>query len=60
MGVLAFALTGILSSLAAPLAEQGISIFAVSTFNTDYLLVKEKQYEQAKEALENAGHNFIL
>ncbi len=40
-GPLDFALTGILASLAAPLAQAGISIFAVSTYDTDYVLVKE-------------------
>ncbi len=38
-GVLDFALTGVLASLAAPLADAGISIFAVSTYDTDYLLI---------------------
>lgn len=57
-GVLDFGLTRILSSLAAPLADQGISIFAISTFNTDYLLVKEDQLVKAKETLVKAGHDF--
>lgn len=58
-GVLDFALTGILSSLANPLAENNISIFAISTFNTDYLLIKVDSIEKAKSVLENAGHTFI-
>jgi hypothetical protein len=58
-GVLDFGLTGILSSLANPLAENNISIFAISTFNTDYLLVKVHSIEKAKSVLENAGHTFI-
>lgn len=58
-GVLDFGLTGILSSLANPLAENNISIFAVSTFNTDYLLVKVRLLEKAKSVLEQAGHTFI-
>ena len=58
-GVLDFGLTGILSSLANPLAENDISIFAISTFNTDYLLIKVHSIEKAKSVLENAGHTFI-
>ncbi|WP_026590705.1 ACT domain-containing protein [Bacillus sp. UNC437CL72CviS29] len=58
-GMLDFGLTGILSSLANPLADNNISIFAISTFNTDYLLVKLHSVEKAKSALENAGHTFI-
>jgi hypothetical protein len=46
-GVLDFALTGILSSLLQPLAKANISIFAISTYNTDYLLVKEAVVERA-------------
>ncbi|WP_010676692.1 ACT domain-containing protein [Bacillus timonensis] len=57
-GVLDFSLTGILSTLANPLAENKISIFAISTFNTDYLLVKNHSIEKAKVVLENEGHIF--
>ena len=57
-GVLDFNLTGILSSLAKPLAESKISIFAISTFNTDYLLIKSHSIEKAKVVLENEGHTF--
>jgi uncharacterized protein len=46
-GPLDFGLTGILSSLAAPLAEAKISIFAISTFDTDYILVKKENLEKA-------------
>lgn len=55
-GPLDFSLTGVLASLAAPLAEAEISIFAVSTYNTDYLLVQEAQFARAKRALTEAGH----
>lgn len=55
VGVLEFSQTGILSSLAAPLAEAGISIFAMSTFDTDYLLVREQDVERASGALGSAG-----
>lgn len=57
-GVLDFGLTGILSSLANPLAENKVSIFAISTFNTDYILVKSHSIEKAKVVLENEGHSF--
>ena len=57
-GVLDFSLTGILSSLANTLAENKISIFAISTFNKDYLLVKCQSIEKAIIVLENEGHSF--
>jgi uncharacterized protein len=55
-GQLDFALTGVLASLAAPLADAGISLFVISTFDTDYVLVKEINLRQALAALEKAGH----
>jgi hypothetical protein len=55
-GPLDFALTGILASLAQPLAEAGISIFALSTFDTDVLLVREDDVPAATSALTAAGH----
>ncbi|AOQ23682.1 hypothetical protein MTAT_12640 [Moorella thermoacetica] len=55
-GPLAFSLTGILAALVVPLANQGISIFAISTFDTDYLLVKEKDLERAIQVLSREGH----
>jgi len=55
-GPLDFALTGILASLLNPLAEAGISIFTISTFDTDYLLIKEATLETAIAALRAAGH----
>ena len=54
-GPLDFALTGILSSIAAPLAEAGMSIFALSTFDTDYVLVKAARFADAMAALTAAG-----
>ena len=57
-GVLDFSLTGILSSLANSLAENKISIFVISIFNNDYLLVKSHSIEKAKVILENKGHIF--
>ena len=51
-GVLDFSLIGILSKLSGILAEHKIGIFAVSTFNTDYILVKEENFEKALKVLE--------
>lgn len=50
-GPLDFSLTGILNSIAAPLAENSISIMAISTFDTDYVLVANDNFEKAKTVL---------
>ncbi len=55
-GTLDFSLVGILSKISAVLAENRIGIFAVSTFNTDYILVKKENFENALSALKNAGY----
>lgn len=55
-GPFEFELTGILASVLNPLAEAGVGIFALSTFDTDYVLVKEKNVEKAIEALRKIGH----
>jgi hypothetical protein len=55
-GPLDFALTGILAGIAAPLAAARVPIFAVSTFDTDYVLVRHDDLERAVSALEGAGH----
>src|SRR5512147_2541007 len=55
-GPLDLALTGVLASLANPLAGAQINIFAVSTFDTDYLLVKEYNLARACDVLRQAGH----
>jgi hypothetical protein len=57
-GSLEFSETGILAGITSILAEAGISIFAVSTFDTDYILVKDAQIRAAKDALTTAGHKF--
>lgn len=49
---------GVLASLARPLADAGIAILAISTHDTDYLLVKEESLAAAVEALTAAGHRF--
>ena len=58
-GKLDFSLIGILSRISAVLAENRIGIFAVSTFNTDYILVKERDITKAVKALEDAGYVFV-
>ena len=58
-GVLDFSLTGILSNLSCILAEKGIGIFAVSTYNTDYILVKAENYDRSLSALESSGYEII-
>jgi hypothetical protein len=55
-GPLDFALTGILSALLAPLAEDGISVFTVSTFDTDWILVGTDAADRAEEAWRRSGH----
>jgi hypothetical protein len=59
VGPLDFALVGILASLAGVLAQVGVSIFVLSTFDTDYLLVKADDLETATDALEKAGHKVL-
>ena len=58
-GVLDFSLIGILSKLSGILAENKIGIFAVSTYNTDYILVKEENFERALDALSSAGYSVV-
>jgi hypothetical protein len=55
-GTIPFAVVGVLASLTAPLAEAGISVFAISTFDTDYLLVKAEDLGRAVEFLRRQGH----
>ena len=55
-GELDFALVGILVSLLEPLARADVPVFVVSTFTTDYLLVKERNLERALESIRQAGH----
>jgi hypothetical protein len=56
-GPLDFSLTGVVSSLVAPLAEQEIPLFLISTFETDYLLVREPDLHRSVDALTAAGHS---
>lgn len=55
-GPLAFSLTGVLASLAQPLADAGIPIFVLSTYDTDLLLVRDETLDEAVAALQGAGH----
>ena len=58
-GVLDFSLIGILSKLSGILAEHKIGIFAVSTYNTDYILVKEENFEHALNVLAAEGYTVV-
>ncbi len=55
-GVLDLSLTGILAPIASLLAENGIGMFAVSTFNTDYVLIKKENFDAALDLLAKAGY----
>ena len=54
-GTLPFSATGVLASVVVPLADGGVSIFAISTFDTDYVLVREASLDVAINALRGAG-----
>jgi len=56
-GTIDFAVTGVLASIAGPLADAGVSIFAISTYDTDYVLVREHALPTAIAALAAAGHD---
>ncbi len=58
-GVLDFSLIGVLSKIASILADNDVSIFAVSTYNTDYILIKKENYQKAIKTLSNAGYKII-
>jgi hypothetical protein len=55
-GPLDFGLTGVLAALAGPLAQAGVSLFAVSTYDTDYVLIKADRLAEGLQALRLAGH----
>ena len=55
-GVLDFSLIGILSKISGILTDNGIAIFAISTYNTDYILVKAQDVDKATSVLEDAGY----
>ena len=58
-GVLDFSLVGILAKISSLLAENLIPIYAVSTFNTDYILVKQEHFDMAISALKQNGYNIV-
>ena len=58
VGPLDFSLTGILAGISQPLADHRISIFAISTYDTDYILVKDEQLADAIAVLNREGHKF--
>jgi hypothetical protein len=58
-GTFSFSEVGILTSFIAPLAEAGIPIFAVSTHDTDYVLVREEDAKRTLEVLKKAGHGLL-
>ena len=58
-GVLDFSLIVILSKIAEILAENSISIFAISTYNTDYVLIKKENYQKALDILEHSGYAIV-
>lgn len=58
-GVLDFSLVGILSKISGLLAENGIGIFAVSTYNTDYILTKKENFSKALDVLSDAGYTIV-
>lgn len=59
-GVLDFSQVGILCKISTKLSEANIGIFAVSTYNTDYILVKTYDFPSALKALESAGYNILI
>lgn len=58
-GPLDFSLVGILSSISTILAQRRISVFAISTYDTDYILVKEKDLNNAIDALSSEGYDIL-
>ena len=58
-GVLDFSLIGILAKISGLMADNGIGIFAISTYNTDYILTKKENYERALKVLDQAGYEII-
>lgn len=58
-GVLDFSLIGILAKISSLMAENGIGIFAVSTYNTDYILTKTENYSKAIKVLSDAGYQIV-
>lgn len=60
LGPFGFSEVGIIASLSQPLAASGVPVFVISTFDTDYLMVKEKDLSKAIDALAAQGHQVLL
>ena len=58
-GILDFSLIGILSKIAELLAKNSISIFAISTYNTDYVFIKKENYQKALDILKHSGYEIV-
>ena len=58
-GILDFSLIGILSKIAEILAQNSISIFAISTYNTDYVLIKKENYQKGLNILKHSGYKIV-
>lgn len=58
-GPLSFSLVGVLAALTVPLAQAGVSVFTIATFDTDHLLVRSGEEQHAREALTDAGHEVV-
>jgi hypothetical protein len=58
-GVLDLQMTGVLSSLLTPLAEAGVNVFVMGTFDTDYVMVPERLLDRAVSLLKAEGHHIV-
>lgn len=58
-GIFDFSLVGILSEISSILAASAVPIFAISTYNTDYILIKNEHYQRALDALARAGYKIV-
>ena len=58
-GPLSFSLVGVLAALTVPLAEAGVSVFPVATYDTDHLLIRDREEQHAVDALTEAGHEIV-
>jgi hypothetical protein len=58
-GPLAFTMVGVLATLTLPLAEAGVSVFPIATYNTDHLLIRTREEQLAYDTLTDAGHEIV-
>ena len=59
VGSFGFGEVGVLVSVLEPLAEAGVPVLTIGTFETDYVLVKSERFDRVREVLEGAGHGFV-